>query len=237
MLLKKYFSFIWESATRSYKSTILSLLKKNPLGKLLDLGCDDGIWTMQLAKKMQCKKKNIFGIELIKERYIHAIKKGITVKQSDLNHLFPFKDKEFDVVHANQVIEHVWDLDMFVSEIKRVLKDDGYAIICTENLSSWHNIFALCLGFQPFSLANISTKGSIGNPFSLGVVEGPDYATWNHTRVLSYQGLRDIFQRHGFKVEVHKGCGYFPFPPLIASVFSFFDPRHAAFPVIKVTKI
>ena len=52
----------------------------------------------------------------------------------------------FDVVHANQVIEHVFDLDRFVSEIKRVLAPGGRAIICTENIASWHSVAALFLG-------------------------------------------------------------------------------------------
>ena len=43
----------------------------------------------------------------------------------------PFKDKEFDVVVACEVIEHMenpWDL---IKEMKRVVKDDGHIIIST----------------------------------------------------------------------------------------------------------
>jgi len=81
-------------------------------------------------------------------------------------------DASFDVVHANPVIEHVFDLDRFVSEIKRVLAPGGRAIICTENLASWHNVAALFLGFQPFSTTNISETRPIGNPFALHVGDG-----------------------------------------------------------------
>lgn len=231
-----YLDSIWNAAMDSYKEIIFSMLEPNPEAKLLDLGCDDGVWTGKLARRMKIRKGQIFGIEIIKERYNLALKKGIMVKESDLNKKFPFKDSYFDVVHANQVIEHIWDLDNFVSEIKRVLKKGGDAIICTENLSSWHNIFALVLGFQPFSLSNISIKGDIGNPLALKAVEGPKFISWQHTRVLSFEGLKDIFLKHGFRVENYQASGYFPFPPFVAKILSKIDKRHAAFPIIKVRK-
>ncbi len=40
-----------------------------------------------------------------------------------------FKDHYFDIILANQVMEHIKDEQKFLSEIKRCLKDDGCAII------------------------------------------------------------------------------------------------------------
>lgn len=41
----------------------------------------------------------------------------------------PYGDASFDVVIANHVLEHVANLDRAVSEISRVLKDDGWALL------------------------------------------------------------------------------------------------------------
>lgn len=242
-MLGKYITHIWADAENNYKKKILSLIETNKDGAIVDLGCDDGSWTIVLARKMQAKKGNIYGVDIVKERYRIAQKKGIIVTDSDLNKKLPYKNNQFDVVHANQVIEHLWDLDFFVNEIKRILKKGGYAIICTENLSSWHNIFALLLGYQPFSLTNISFTGAIGNPFAFhgnGVVKNDKdawkrtHGAWHHTRVLSFQALRDIFVKHGFSVDYYGGYGYFPLPPITAKILSSIDPRHTAFPVIKI---
>ncbi len=55
------------------------------------------------------------------------------VSKSDLNGPLPFESNHFDLIHANQVIEHLHDVDTFMSEIFRVLAPGGMVIISTEN--------------------------------------------------------------------------------------------------------
>lgn len=55
--------------------------------------------------------------------------RGIQVFESDLNKRLPFEDKTFDVITANQVLEHVWNIDSLLLEIRRILKDDGIFIV------------------------------------------------------------------------------------------------------------
>jgi len=43
----------------------------------------------------------------------------------------------------------------FVTELHRILVPHGYLIIDSPNLASWHNVFALVLGIQPFSGPNL----------------------------------------------------------------------------------
>ena len=42
---------------------------------------------------------------------------------------FPFKDSEFDSVVASQVLEHVFEPDDFVKEVKRVLKKNCFLLL------------------------------------------------------------------------------------------------------------
>lgn len=69
----------------------------------------------------------------------------------------------FDLVHANQVIEHLYETDLFIKEIYRILKKGGYAIISTPNLAGLHNIVSLILGKQPFP-AHVSNEIVLGTP-------------------------------------------------------------------------
>ena len=232
-VIKKAMQKMRQAAVEDYRACILDCLEPamDPV-LLLDCGCDDGEWTGQLGTRLG--KARLFGIEVVEERRTLAVQGGIDARQADLNDPFPFPDDTFDVLHANQVIEHITDTDHFIGEMRRVLKPGGYAVICTENLGSWHNIFALTLGWQPFSLSNITDRRfQIGNPLAIHHGEAAtNPKSWQHHRVFSYRGLRDVFEVHGFKVVRVEGSGYFPLPSGMAKL----DPRHAAFLTVKVRK-
>jgi len=229
--MKKIFSRMYENARRLNDRNILKLLQKKSDCNLLDLGCDDGTWTMQLANMLDTK--NIFGIEVVDDRIKIAESKNIKVIKSDLNRTFPYESDFFDVVHANQVIEHITNLDNFIKEIRRVLKPGGYAIISTENASSWHNIFASIMGWQIFSLTNvICIKGGIGNPWALHRGTSSGLESWTHKTIFNYLGLIEIFEAYQFVKGDILGSGYHPLPAMFGSI----DKRHAHFLAIKVFK-
>lgn len=231
--IKKYLLSLITNSYQINNENILSLLEVNHSASLIDLGCDDGKWTKKLARKVGTKK--IYGIEVVKQRIKDAKKRGIIVINSDLNKKLPLAQNNFDLVHSNQVIEHLNDTDTFISEIFRILKPGGYALVSTENLSSWHNIFALVIGFQPFSMTNFSLLGNIGNPFALWngkKTKNSPIKAWQHQRLFSYFGISDIFKKHGFIVEKIKTSGYYPLPGFLSKV----DPIHGHWIVIKVRK-
>jgi 2-polyprenyl-3-methyl-5-hydroxy-6-metoxy-1,4-benzoquinol methylase len=209
------------------------LFEKNDNAFFLDLGCDDGLITKRMA--INIETKNIYGIDVIDERLNLAEEKEIKIINGDLNKELPFKNDYFDVVHANQVIEHIYNTDLFISEIYRILKTNGYAIISTENLASWHNIFALFFGYTPFSLTNISNKtAAVGNPFD--VHSGEDFIweanTWQHQRVFTVIGLKHLFMLYNFKIESILTSGYYPLPNIISKL----DKYHSAFMTFKIRK-
>jgi SAM-dependent methyltransferase len=219
----------WSEAEASYHEQILDSLAPDPSGVLLDVGCDDGAWTDRVRRKLSIPPSQVHGLELVDERARLARQRGFHVRTGDIEEPWPFADRSFDVVHANQVIEHVRRLDHFVRELRRVLVPGGLAVVCTENLASWHNVGALALGYQPFSLTNVSDVRPIGNRFALHAGEQPVYESWQHVHVLTLAGLRDIFAAHGLEVTDSWGAGYYPFGSRVSRYLSERDPRHAHF--------
>jgi len=224
----------WSEAEASYHAKILDSLGPDPSAIVLDVGCDDGAWTEKLRRRIGVPPNQVHGLELVDERAELARRRGFYVRTGDLEEEWPFSDESFDVVHANQVIEHVKRLDHFVSEVRRVLAPSGVALVCTENLASWHNVAALALGYQPFSLTNVSTVRPIGNPFALHAGETPERESWQHVHVLTLAGLRDIFVAHGLAVAASWGTGYYPFPRRLASRLAELDPSHSHFIAVSV---
>jgi SAM-dependent methyltransferase len=220
----------WADSESWYRAKLLESLAPDPDALLLDVGCDDGEWTEAVRRRIGIPRQQVAGVELAHERAQLARARGFDVRTADLDEPWPFEDRAFDVVHANQVIEHVTRLDHFVSEVRRVLARGGTAVVCTENLASWHNVAPLALGYQPFSLTNLSQVRPIGNPLALHAGETPARGeSWQHVHVLTLAGLRDIFDAHGFTVEASWGAGYYPFPRRLARALAARDPRHAHF--------
>ena len=220
---------LWAGAEAAYRAKILESIRVDPSARLLDVGCDDGGWTDAIRRKLGVPPSQVYGLEIVAERGELARLRGFDIRIGDLEEAWPFRDASVDVVHANQVIEHVKRLDHFVRELERVLVSGGRGVVCTENLASWHNVVALALGYQPFSVTNISDRGPVGNPFALHVGEPPASESLQHVHVVTLTALRDLFVTHGFVVESYWGAGYHPFPRPLASRLAALDPRHAHF--------
>jgi 2-polyprenyl-3-methyl-5-hydroxy-6-metoxy-1,4-benzoquinol methylase len=206
--MKRYLEQLYAEAGRLNQKNIRSLLDCNVSAHFLDLGCDDGELTIEMATKIGAQ--NISGVEIVDSRILLAEEKGVRVRKFDLNREFDFESDTVDAIHSNQVIEHLYDSDMFVGEIYRVLKKGGYAVISTENASSWCNIFASIMGWQIFSLTNFSNrKQGIGNPLALHKGNEVDLASWNHVRIYNIRGLKEYFEAFGFVGNIDKTHSHF----------------------------
>ena len=95
---------------RTTLNTINKKLEENPSWKILDLGCG------------YTANKNATVVADVQDlSNFYKDKKFIKIEEKKL----PFKDKEFDFVITSHVIEHVDDLDFFISEIERI-SNQGY---------------------------------------------------------------------------------------------------------------
>lgn len=225
----------FEQADADYRRAIRRLTEPNPSALVVDCGCGDGASTLDMIARIQ--PREIWGIEADANIASAAESKGIRVVISNLNTPLPIDSSVADVVLSNQVIEHLQDTDLFMAEVWRILRPGGYAIICTENLASWHNIFALLLGWQPFSLSNISSRTmGLGNPLALHRREEAPIVWMQHLRVMAHDALVDLSVLHGFTVEAVRGAGYYPLPGRISAHLATLDPRHAAFLALKLRK-
>lgn len=228
-------------AGRKREKEVRFLLPRQADAKYLDLGCEDGKLTAQRANIIGTK--NIYGVEILKNEIEKAKKLGIDVKNADLNKKISFENNSFDIITATQVIEHLYDVDNFVSEVHKILKKGGIFIVSTENLAAWHNVVALILGLQPSAGPFISTKFSLGfHPLNKEHIkdyqQNPHLAYMNgHTRVMAYNSFKKLFDEYGFEVISEKTLGYYPLPGILADVFSNIDRWHALDIILKLKKI
>ena len=227
-------SRVWYEAFALNETNIGALLGLSS-GTLVDCGCGDGRITADLAAKVGFSK--VVGLEIDEEMAKQASSLGVEVVASDLNVSIPLEDGYADAAVANQIIEHLRDSDRFLSEVSRILKTGGLLVLSTENIASWHNIAAAVMGWQPFSLTNISSvQAGIGNPVALHRGGKGVPVPMQHLRIFTVRALCELGALHGFEPAAVMGAGYFPFAGRVALWFSERDPRHCIFITVALRK-
>ena len=218
---------IFRSTEDENRRVILETMPPRPGARLLDLGCNNGEWTMIVARRVGASE--VHGVELVDELASQARTRGVEVFAADLSgHLDRYEDASFDVIHSNQVIEHLPGTDSFMGEVRRLLRPEGYALISTNNLSSWHNIFSLVVGWQPLP-CNVSDLGNVGNPLTARLGGKSTTRAQSHLRVFTGKALTQLARHHGLRPLVERAAGYYPFPPRIARHLATIDRTHGAF--------
>ena len=228
---------LWRVTYDENQKAILDLLDYNPSAKALDCGCHNGEFTREIGQKIGTK--HLYGIELAEARVQEAEDKGIKVYPANLNERLPLDDETFDIITANQLIEHLYHTDTFVKEIWRALKWGGVAVISAPNLASLHSIFSLILGYQPLT-AFVSDEVRAGTLFVLQPELPPAgciYPAQSHLRIFTGRALKELLEYHGFQVERLVGTGYYPFTGKIARLASWIDARHSVNVTIKARKV
>jgi SAM-dependent methyltransferase len=221
-----YLSRVFDASEEANRRAILEALPAGRGGALLDLGTHRGEFTLRLAERLAAQR--VAGVELIERHASAARARGIDVVLGDLDDGLPFESESFDVVHANQVLEHVRRTDVFMREVRRVLRPDGLACISTNNLSSWHNVVSLGLGMQPMPM-HVSDEIIVGNPLNPEHRREHRDAGRTHLRLFTVRALKELAAYHGLAMERLRTVGYYPLPPLLARVAARIDPLHAAF--------
>ena len=98
---------------RTSREHVLKILKENQKNwEILDIGCN--IAPVEFAQ-------TVADVQNFSKFYEEKNKKFVLIKDKKL----PFSNKQFDFVYASHVIEHVEDLSLFISEIKRISRQ-GY---------------------------------------------------------------------------------------------------------------
>jgi len=158
----------------SYVFQLCDLLVKRYLGeplvtsnkKLLDIGCGKGHQTVAFARYFDTHAIDIANDSV--ELFNH-LNLNVSFQCCDLeNDKYPYPDDHFDVIFNKSVIEHVANGNHFVSEIRRLLKPSGKAIILTPSWETQYlNFFDDPTHVQPYTrrgLRNILEITGFQNP-------------------------------------------------------------------------
>lgn len=165
---------------------------------LLDVGCWDGELSARCGAALGAGR--MLGVEVYEGPAAAAEARGLEVARVNLETgRLPWEDESVDVVVCNQVLEHLKNIWLPLTEMYRVLRPGGHAVLSVPNLASLHNRVLLALGRQPTSIR----------------VFGP------HVRGYAFGEFCDLVGRGGAcEVEQRLTAGFYPLPTRWSRPFS-----------------
>lgn len=147
-------------------------------GRVLDVGCFDGT----ISKLILDQGNKVYGLDISEPAVKKAQEKGIKAVCGNVEDPWPFDDNTIDTVFAGEIIEHLFNTDKFLEEVKRVLKPEGFLVLTTPNLASFGRRLLLFLGKNPLIESGC-----------LDVFAG-------HLRYFVKESLFELLKSHSFRV-------------------------------------
>lgn len=111
-------------------------------GSVLDVGCGDGT----LLGLLSGEGRTVFGTDISDTAIVVASAKGFVVKRM-AGYTLPFEDGSFDTVVALDVLEHLYEPEPLLLEMKRVSR--RFVIVGVPNFSSLPARLQVLLGRVP----------------------------------------------------------------------------------------
>lgn len=99
---------------------------------VLDIASGEGYGSAILAQVAH----SVVGVDICEEAVLHAqkahVRSNLKYLTGDVRHI-PLEDKSVDVVVSFETLEHFYEHDLFMQEVKRILRPGGFLIISTPN--------------------------------------------------------------------------------------------------------
>ena len=172
-----------------FQARLTEYLGHPQAGRALDIGC--GVGTSIIA--MSTRFDNIVGVDVSMPELILARKNleehGLTdvqLVQAQAQQL-PFASGSFSYINAVNTLEHVFDLDLVLAEVYRILQPSG--TFCADS----RNRFDL---FLPEPHVKLRWVGLLPRRWAPAYVRWAKNVEYSATRLLSYFELRSQLQRY-----------------------------------------
>ena len=137
------------------KEAIANLIRRfaSNANSILEVGAENGWQTLAYRDQLAAPSRAVI-YDWKDQRFEHVKSSGVEFFQVNIEtDRFPDPSGSFDVVVINQVLEHIKNIYLPLTEMHRILKVGGYLIVSVPNISALHNCLLLALGRQPTTTA------------------------------------------------------------------------------------
>lgn len=154
---------------------VYNLLEGNKT--VLDVGCANG----NFSKEVKKKGNKVYGIEVSNQMALRAKKVIDHVIVGNIEEMkFPWKYNSFDIILLMDILEHLFNPQKTLINLKKYLKNDGYVIVSIPNVANWEVRLDLLFGKFDSSKTRILEDG--------------------HIRFFTFESATKMFKKSGYKI-------------------------------------
>ena len=174
--------------------------------RLLEIACGKGQFLLDLTTALkttaQLKLGRVAVVDLVRapNNVLDQVSPAPEFNQQSVDGVkLPFPDGGFDLVVCNHVLEHLFQTEHLVRELRRVCAPDGLVEISVPNTAAWMNRLAFLFGGQPLG-SEVGTE-SISYGFWPGFLKHKldQFNPSGHIRDFTPLSLRDLTTACGFR--------------------------------------
>lgn len=174
---------------------------------VLDVGCGKGFFLRDF--RIEGERRHIsvgrsVGFDLIRSSgsvFSESPEKFEFVQGSAEGEPLPFADATFDLIACNHVLEHVFETEALIREIRRVMSPSGLAVISVPNVAAWINRVLFLFAGQPLGTEVGTESGTYGFWPPFGQKHLAKYKPAGHIRDFTPRALEDLCNACGLAVS------------------------------------
>ena len=166
-----------QSYYQNVRPEVIALLPNKPT-KVLELGCGEGFFGNELKRRYQC---HVTGIELFEEAARSACERLDEVYNESLDGFDFSRLGKYDLIIANDVLEHLNDPWVVVKQLQEHLTNEGYFVASIPNIQYHQAITALLKGRWDYK--------------DFGILDR------THLRFFTRQTASELFVNNGYILE------------------------------------
>lgn len=195
------------------KEVIFELVPKfeNRGKKFLDIGCNDGVYSQRIAQKARIELSDCFGVDYNPEANPPFNFAVLDLEEGKL----PYGSSFFDLVIADQILEHLKNIGKLMDEVNRTMKVGGTFIVSVPNLAALPNRLLLLFGRMPLAIQGME----------------------HHIRGFTPNAIREFIEEKGYRVTEIRGGGFYPGPKFLSRLLQKLFPFSSHFICLKAEKV
>jgi len=169
--------------------------------KYLEAGSGQGLFPREMVARLQqrgCTASEVCFSDMDNHLSPEAAKLGRFAACQLGDEPLPFPDGMFDLVVCNHVLEHVFETEKALRDLKRVTAPGGLIILGVPNIGNWYSRFMFLFGYMPLGLECGTESVTYGKGLGKEKVKG--FPPSGHIRGFTAKALKEICEHCGMDV-------------------------------------